>query len=110
MKMLLFISLSYRLSYVYRTWSPVVVQSHVVVHVFITVSGHVKISEYFAQTNIPRWGFFVVCAVRKIVHIARGTFMKLRYLSRLSLIKLFFYYLVGPTIIAQAWIECGNKT
>jgi len=58
MKMLLFISVSYHLSYVYRTWSPVVVQSHVVVHVFITVSGHVKISEYFAQTNIPRWGVF----------------------------------------------------
>ena len=56
MKMLLFISVSYRLS-------PVVVPSHVVVHVFITVSGHVKISEYFTQTNIPRWGVFGVCAV-----------------------------------------------
>src|SRR6218665_1810260 len=28
----------------------------------------------------------------------------------LSLIKLFFYYLVGPTITVPPWIECGNKT
>jgi len=64
----------------------------VVVHVFITVSGHVKISEYFAQTNIPRWG---VCAVRKIAHIARATFMKLRYSEALpASVKISFKELV----------------